>query len=358
MTLVVSVRHRLGPFSLQAEFESPAGLTALFGVSGSGKTSLLRAIAGLSRPEDARIAVDGQVMVDTEAVLWVPPHRRGIGMVFQEPRLLPHLSVRRNLGYGGWFNRHRGAALDADRVVQLLDIAPLLDRTPGALSGGEAQRVAIGRALLSRPRLLLMDEPLSAIDELRKADILPYLERLRDELRIPILYVSHALDEIVRLATTLVVLDNGKVMAAGALDTVLARVDLPVLSRRADAGVVLEAEIVEHDSRWQLTRLRSRAGDLLVPRVHLPVGARPRLWVRARDVALARERPPDTSIVNVLEAVVTGMAEGDGASMDVQLDCNGVPLRSRITRLSADRLGLRPGLTVYALVKGVALRSS
>lgn len=358
MTLSVAVQHRFGPFQLDAGFDSPEGLTALFGVSGSGKTSLLRIIGGLVQPAKGRIAVDGETIVDSDHGIWTPPHRRGVGMVFQEPRLLPHLSVRRNLQYGNWFSRHRRAIVEWDGVIGMLDIAPLLDRSPAALSGGEAQRVSLGRALLSRPRLLLLDEPLSAIDDLRKGEILPYLERLRDELRIPILYVSHALDEVVRLATTLVVIDDGKVMATGPLDQVLARVDLPILARRDDAGVVVEAEIVEHDPQWHLTRLQCRAGHLLVPRVNLPVGARPRLWVRARDVALARERPPDTSIVNILEARVTGLALGDGASMDVQLDCNGVPLRSRITRLSAERLGLQPGLKVYALVKGVALRST
>jgi molybdate transport system ATP-binding protein len=358
MTLSVDVRHRFGDFTLAAAFDSPPGLTALFGASGAGKTSLMRLIAGLARPAQGRVAVGGEVLVDTSSNVFLPPHRRGIGYVFQEARLLPHLSVRRNLEYAHWFNQRRNAPAAFDHIVELLGVGALLDRSPNVLSGGEAQRVAIGRALLTEPRLLLLDEPLASIDEPRRAEILPYLERLRDEVRIPIVYVSHALDEVLRLATTLIVLDAGKVAAAGDLSEVLGRVDLNILARRADAGVVLNAEIVEHDAQWQLTRLQCQAGTLLVPRVELPIGAKRRLWVRARDVALATERPVASSIVNVLEASVVELAGGDGASMDVQLDCNGAALLSRITRLSADRLGLRPGLKVYALVKGIALRSS
>lgn len=359
MSLSVAVRHRLGDFMLDAAFDSPGGLTALFGPSGCGKTSLVRLIAGLTRPREGRITLDQHVLVDTAQPCFVPSHRRGIGYVFQEPRLLPHLTVRQNLLYGRWFARRsaRASGLDIslDRVAELLGIAALLRRSPGTLSGGEAQRVAIGRALLARPRLLLMDEPFASIDELRKAEILPYVERLRDELRIPIVYVSHSLDEIVRLATTLVLVEQGRVAAHGPIAAVLGRVDLPMLSRRLDAGVVLDAEVLEHDERWQLTRLRFRAGTLLVPQIDLARGTPIRIWVRARDVSLAAAPPGDTSVLNVFPAQVLQLAAGDGATMDVRLDCGGALLVARITRLSAERLQLQPGKSTYALVKGVAL---
>lgn len=354
----LSVKQRLGGFALDAAFESPGGLTALFGPSGCGKTSIVRLIAGLIRPQQGRIVLDDTVLADTAARRFVPPHRRGIGYVFQEPRLLPHLSVRQNLLYGRWFAQHlrrvAGQDISFARVVDLLGIDGLLQRPPGALSGGEAQRVAIGRALLASPRLLLMDEPFASVDEARKAEILPYVERLRDELQIAIVYVSHALDEIVRLATTLVAMDRGRVAAYGPLAEVLGRVDLPNLARRLDAGVVLDAEVVQHDPHWQLTELRIRPGTLLVPRIALAPGQRLRIWVRARDVSLATQAPRDTSVLNVFPARVVQFAPGNDATMDVRLDCNGDALLARITRLSAERLRLEPGREVYALVKGVA----
>lgn len=361
MSLSVSVRQPYGSFRLDAAFESPGGLTALFGPSGCGKTSIVRFIAGLLRPQHGRLALDDSVLVDTAAGRFVSPHRRGIGYVFQEPRLLPHLSVRQNLLYGHWFARHfrrtHGQAIGFERVVELLGIGGLLGRPPGALSGGEAQRVAIGRALLASPRLLLMDEPFASIDEVRKAEILPYIERLRDELQIPIVYVSHALDEVVRLASTLVVLERGKVLAHGPLAGVLSRIDLPNLARRLDAGVVLDAEVVEHDLRWELTRLRIRAGFLLVPRLALAPGRTVRVWVRARDVSLATETPGATSMLNVLPARVLELAPGEGATMDVRLDCGGDALLARITRLSAERLQLHPGRRLQALIKGVSFQA-
>jgi len=354
MTLSLSVRHRFGSLELEAAFDSPDGLTAVFGASGAGKTSILRLIAGLVRPVQGRITLGDDVLVDTAQRRFVPAYRRGIGYVFQEPRLLPHLTVRQNLAYGGFFSRRQAPAIDFDRVVALLDIGALLPRHPGTLSGGEAQRVAIGRALLSRPRLLLMDEPLASIDELRKAEILPYVERLRDELRIPIVYVSHALDEIVRLATTLVVVNRGRIAAAGPAGSVLSRIDLPILAHRRDAGVVLDVEVDAHDEHWHLSRLRCRAGLLSVPRIAHPPGSALRIWVRARDVSLATEPPRDTSILNVLPAHIVQMAPGDGATVDILLDCGGQPLISRITRLSASQLGLAPGMPVFAMIKGVA----
>ncbi|MEL7171608.1 MAG: molybdenum ABC transporter ATP-binding protein, partial [Pseudomonadota bacterium] len=245
MSLEVSLAHRFPGFTLEAAFSAPAGVTALFGRSGSGKTTIANAVAGLLRPSEGRIALDGTVLLDTGAGCYVPPHRRRIGYVFQDARLFPHLSVRRNLLYGRWFAGGRGGD-DLPRIAALLDIEPLLERAPGALSGGERQRVALGRALLSRPRMLVMDEPLAALDEARKAEILPYLERLRDEASIPILYVSHSLAEVARLATTLVVLEAGRLAKAGPLVDLLADPEtVPALGIR-DAGSILTGRVIAH----------------------------------------------------------------------------------------------------------------
>lgn len=356
MSLEVAVRHQQGGFVLDLAFESPGGLVALFGPSGSGKTTLVRAIAGLLRPDQARISVDGHRLCDTAAGLFLPPHRRRIGYVFQEPRLLPHLSVRQNLFYGSWFApaAQRPAEAEFSRLVELLDIGPLLKRHPGGLSGGERQRVAIGRALLSGPRLLLMDEPLSQIDEARKAEILPYIERLRDEVRVPIVYVSHALDEVVRLAGRLVCVSGGRLVAAGATAEVLTRTDLPMFAQRSDAGAVIEARVLAHDDPYQLSVLRCAAGELRVPRLAAAPGEAVRLWVRAQDVMLALTEPQGISALNHLPGTVVAMDVTGGGAVLLRLDCQGLPLLARVTRLSAEQLGLRPGLPVFALVKSVS----
>ena len=268
--LSVAVTHRLGAFELAAAFHAENGVTALFGRSGSGKTTLVNIVGGLLRPQTGRVALDDTVLVDTQKRIWVPPHRRRIGVVFQEGRLLPHLSVRQNLVFGRWFAPRRERAVDVAAVVDLLGIGPLLGRRPAGLSGGEKQRVAIGRALLSKPRLLLMDEPLAALDDTRKAEILPYLERLRDEARVPIVYVSHSVAEVARLADTLVVLDAGRVTAVGPVADVLARLDIVSLAGSREAGAVLEACVLSHDVCYGLTNLSTRAGELRVPRIDLP----------------------------------------------------------------------------------------
>ena len=326
--LEVSARHRFGDFLLDAGFHSSGGLTALFGSSGAGKSSLVHVIAGLVRPQKARIVLDGRVLVDTAAGTFLPRHRRRIGYVFQEGRLFPHLTVRQNLLYGRWFAPAAERRGDLDRVVDLLGIAPLLDRRPTLLSGGEKQRVAIGRALLASPRLLLMDEPLASLDDARKGEILPYIERLRDESRIPIVYVSHALAEVVRLATTLVLMADGKVAAAGPIADIMGRLALLALADRPDAGAILETQVAAHDAAFDLTTLRSPAGDLRVPRLALAVGARLRVLIRARDVMIALDRPQGLSALNVLPATIAEIGPAGGAVVALRLDC----LRSRQRR--------------------------
>ena len=356
--LTVEVAHRRGAFALDVSFAAPGGVTALFGRSGAGKTTLVDAIGGLLRPARGRIALGTRVLLDTERGIFVPRHRRRIGTVFQEGRLFPHLSVRQNLNFGRWFapRSEEGASFDA--VVDLLGIAPLLGRRPAGLSGGEKQRVAIGRALLAKPRLLLMDEPLSALDDARKAEILPYVERLRDEAGVPIVYVSHSVAEVARLADTLVVLDAGRVTAAGPAGEILSRLDVAPLAGAREAGAVLDARVAAQDEAFGLTILDTRAGALRVPRIDLAIGAALRVQVPARDVMLSLGAPTGTSALNVLPAVVAEIRALDGAGAEIRLDCGGAALLARITRLSLSEMGLAPGSRVFALVKSVALDRS
>lgn len=291
MTLSVHLRHAFAGFDLDVEFQAPPGLTVLFGPSGSGKTTVVNAVAGLLRPGRGRIAAGDWLLMDTQAGHWLPPHRRRLGYVFQEGRLFPHLSVRQNLLYGRWF-APRDAPGDTnreslERVVDILGIGPLLTRRPGALSGGEKQRVAIGRALMAAPKLILADEPLAALDEARKAEILPYFERLRDEVAVPILYVSHSSAEVARLATTVVALRAGRVVAAGPPEAVLG--DTLAMGARAVASV-LEARIVAHHGDG-LSEVETPAGRLLLPLRTDAVGAALRLRIPAQEVILARGGP-------------------------------------------------------------------
>jgi molybdate transport system ATP-binding protein len=354
VSLDVSIAHRVGDFHLDVAFHTEGGLTALFGPSGSGKTTVVNAIAGLVRPDRARIVVDGVVLVDTARGTFVPSHRRRLGYVFQEPRLFPHLTVRQNLLYGAWFRPRdeRGASLD--QVVDVLGITTLLDRRPGRLSGGEKQRVAIGRAWLASPRLLLMDEPLSSLDAARKDEILPHIERLRDESRIPIVYVSHAVAEVARLATQVVLVEGGRVASVGTVDAVLSRTDALPVDAREDAGAIVEARVDGHDDASALTTLRCRAGTLRLPRVDLPAGVTVRVRIRARDVLIATSRPEGLSARNVMPAVVTEIGGGDAPVVDVRLDVGGDTLVSRVTRHTVLALGLKPELRVFAIIKAVA----
>ena len=353
--LEVDVGHHLGAFALDARFTSDGRVTALFERSGAGKTSLINCLAGLIRPERGRIVVDGHLLFDRRAGLFVPPHRSRIGYVFQEGRLFPHLTVRQNLLYGRWFTPRGERRAGVETVVDLLGLRDLLDRRPGRLSGGEKQRVALGRALPADPRLLLMDEPLASLDTARKEEILPYIERLRDETRVPIVYVSHSVAEVARLASTLVVLSDGHVEAAGPVGAVMSRLDLVALIGREEAGAVLETTVIGVDAASGLTTLRSAAGDLYVPRLDLRPGTAVRVRILARDVMIATRPPPDLSALNVLDGQVAEIGAGDGAVVEIRLDCAGESLVARLTRHSVSRLHLQPGRPVYAVVKAVAI---
>lgn len=356
MSLAVDVTHRLGRFALDAKFTADRGLVALFGRSGSGKTSLINIIAGLIRPTRGYVAVDGTVLDDTSRNIHVARHQRRIGYVFQEGRLFPHLTVRQNLGYGRWFNRRSTASGPGlDDIVDLLGLGTLLERRPGRLSGGEKQRVAIGRALLSRPRILLMDEPLAALDETRKLEILPFIERLRDRTGVPIVYVTHAIPEVTRLADTVVLMTEGRVGAVGPTSQIMSRLDLFPMTGRAEGGAVIEATVVQHDPKYGLTELAARGGTWHLARLDAAPGERVRLRIRSRDVMLATERPEGLSALNVFAGIVTAIKVDGGPVAEIGLDCRGDTLTARITRLSLDRLAIRVGRPVFALVKSVAL---
>lgn len=352
------LRHAWAGFTLDVDLSLPGrGVTALFGPSGSGKTTCLRLIAGLERAPASAVSVNGEAWQDDARKIFVPVHRRALGYVFQDAALFPHLSVSQNLEYGK--KRRAAAASPADdsALIDLLGIAHLLERRPSTLSGGERQRAAIARALLSAPRLLLLDEPLAALDLARKREILPYLERLRDTLKIPVLYVSHSPDEIVRLADHLVILDAGRVLAAGPLASTLARLDLPA-GLADDAGAVIEGVVRAHDSVHRLLTLDFPGGSLRVVHDSLPVGHRLRLQIKPRDVSLALHPASDTSILNLLPAVVTAVAPAEEAGhVFVGLDLGGVAISARITRYSGEQLCLQPGLQVHAQIKAVSILS-
>ena len=354
MTLSVALRHKLGAFTLDAAFESSGRLTALFGPSGSGKTSLVNIIAGLARPKEGRVAVDGKVLVDTANGIFVPKHRRRIGYVFQDARLFPHMTVRQNLAYGRWFAPRGERYAEEKAVIELLGIGELLDRRPGKLSGGEKQRVAIGRALIASPRLILMDEPLASLDEQRKAEIMPYIERLRDETKVPIVYVSHSVPEVARLATDVVLLAGGKVAASGPAGEILQRLDLLPEDEAGEGGALLDMTVDRHDERFGMTLLHSAAGEIRVPRIEAAVGARVRLRIRARDVMVATQAPRGLSALNVLAGRIAGMHSHGGPLVDVRIDCNGEAVLARLTRQSTETLGLALGQEVFAVVKTVS----
>jgi molybdate transport system ATP-binding protein len=353
MSLNVDIRRRLGAFSLDATFETSGRLTALFGPSGSGKTSLVNLIGGLLRPDEGRIVADGRVLADTAARIFVPRHKRRIGYVFQDARLFPHMTVRQNLRYGRFFTPASARYGDVDGVVEMLGLGHLLDRRPGLMSGGEKQRVAIGRALLASPRLILMDEPLASLDDRRKAEIMPYIERLRDETKIPLVYVSHSVSEVARLATDIVVLDEGRVAAAGPTSEILQRLDLLPEEERGEGGAVLEMRVTGRNEAFGMSSLASRAGEIHVAGLDVEAGATIRVRIRARDVIVATERPRGLSALNILAGNIAGVSSGNGHFADVLIDCNGEIITARITRQSAEMLGLAAGLDVFAVIKSV-----
>ncbi|BAO45608.1 molybdenum ABC transporter ATP-binding protein [Thiolapillus brandeum] len=342
-----------GAFSLDVEFELPGrGVTALFGPSGCGKTTLLRAMAGLEPEARGYLKVGDVVWQDGHYCL--PTHRRSLGYVFQEPSLFDHLNVRRNIAYGQRRMAREATGSSMDRVVDLLGLESLLERKPQQLSGGEQQRVAIARALAVNPDLLLLDEPLAALDEARKAEILPWLESLHRELSIPVLYVSHARDEVARLADHLLLLEAGQLSAAGPVNELFARLDLP-LAHRPDTETIIQTRVAGHDPDYELSWLDFSGGRFILAGNQLPAGSPARLQVKANDVSITLDRQQGTSILNIFPAVVDEMAADGRARVMVRLKLRDQPLLCRITRKSAAELNLMPGKAVFAQIKSVAL---
>ncbi|GAB5467993.1 MAG: molybdenum ABC transporter ATP-binding protein [Rhodospirillales bacterium] len=354
--LEVTARAVFDAFDLDVALDlNLEGITALFGPSGGGKSTLLRIVAGLERRARGRVAFDGALWADSEARLQLPAHRRPVGFLFQDARLFGHLDVAGNLRFADKRSRAQHPAITPEGVIEALDLAPLLQRRVGGLSGGERQRVALGRTLLARPRLLLLDEPLSALDVGRKAEILPYLEAAPRRFGIPALYVSHAVEEVAQIADRVIVLSHGRVQAIGPVTEVLERLDLQAVTGRFEAGSLLEVDVVAHDPDLQLTSLRLSGQDLVMPMLKsLLTGDRIRLRVRARDVALATVEPRGLSIRNVLAGrVETIQSEPDTAFAEVLVAIGSARLRARITRASVIDLDLRVGAPVYALIKSV-----
>ena len=353
--ITASFRRAFTGFSLDVSLAVPGrGVTAIFGPSGSGKTSLLRCIAGLERTGSGYLSVNGEVWQDDAAGVFLPVHRRPLGYVFQEASLFAHLDVRRNLDFGLRRVPAAQRRVSLAQAIELLGLQALMQRMPGTLSGGERQRVAIARALATSPRLLLMDEPLASLDIARKAEILPYLERLHDELDMPVLYVSHAPDEVARLAGHLVLLDAGRVTASGPTRELMTRLDLPLAHGDA-AAAVIDAVISAVEPEWHMSHAEFPGGRISLLNPSLQVGQRVRVRIQARDVSLTLERQEGTSVQNIFAVTVTGLSADSPGQVMVGLDAGGSALLARLTQKSAESLQLQPGSRVYAQVKGVAV---
>ncbi len=355
--LRLQLSKRLGNFRLSADVDLPLhGVTAVFGASGAGQSTRIALIAGRHRPDDGCIVVGGETFFDASRGVDLPVERRGLGYVFQDARLFPHLTVDGNLSFGQRRSRSRPVVVDREAVIELLGLAAFLSRRPHTLSGGERQRVAIGRALLSQPHLLLMDEPLSSLDQARKDEVLPYVERLRDVTRIPILYVSHSVDEVLRLATALIVLERGEVLASGPVSEVVGSPDVAARVGLGDVGSLVVGRVLSHDDRYALTRLDCEGFELVVPRVELPIGTLVRARIPARDVAIAVVRPHEISVNNQLAGAVESVRALGGPYANVAVRLTpATRITARITRESVERLGLVSGRAVWCLVKSVAL---
>lgn len=349
-------RISFADFSLDVSHRTQLdGITALFGPSGCGKSTLLRIISGLERNARGRIRLGNETWQDDARGIFVPPHRRGVGYVFQDARLFPHLTVAGNLRYAEKRSRSADGKISFPDVVEALDLTPLMNRHPSALSGGERQRVAIGRTLLTRPRLLLMDEPLAALDVRRKGEILPYIERLPNAFDVPVFYVTHAIEEVARLARRMLALAGGRKVAEGPIADVLERLDLQPVTGRFEAGVLLTARVTGHDRQFHLTHIDHHGTDIVMPMAELDIGDEVRLRIRARDVVLATQRPEGISVRNILPGTVTEVAEeADTAFAEILVDIGGANVRARVTRSAVAELSLTFGKQVFVLIKSIS----
>jgi molybdate transport system ATP-binding protein len=355
-TLDIDTRIAFGDFDLKLSHRMPLdGITALFGPSGCGKSTLLRIIAGLERGAEGRIQFGDDIWQDTAHDIFVPPHRRCVGYVFQDTRLFPHLTVEGNLRYADKRSTIRSGEIQLEGVLAALDLVPLLSRRPHSLSGGERQRVAIGRTLLTRPRLMLMDEPLAALDLKRKAEILHYIERLPEAFHVPVIYVTHSIDEVTRLAGNMLALASGRMVTYGPVANSLERLDLQAVTGRFEAGVVLTARVSKHDQQFRLTHLDHHGQEIVMPMAKLAIGDEVRLRIRARDVALATKRPEGISVRNILFGTITEVVEEpETAFAETLVDVGGAKIRARVTRSAVAELALSPGKPIFALIKSIA----
>jgi molybdate transport system ATP-binding protein len=356
--LLLSVVKRWKGFKLRAQLDAPTpGVVALFGRSGCGKTTLVNIISGLLQPDEGRVELDGVVLTDTREHVRVPVERRRIGYVFQEARLFPHLGVLANLRYGLRRAPKANRSIGLDEVLALLGLEHLLERRPYQLSGGERQRVALGRALLSQPRLLLLDEPLAALDAARREEVLPYLETLRDKLSIPMVFVSHHLDEVLRLATHVALMEAGEIVASGTLSDISVRPELRAIVGPEAVGAVLDGVVTAVDNAHGMADVRIGRGTLHISVPDARLGARMRIQLLARDIILATERPHGLSVRNALEGVITELSEDLGQAVLVKVDIGaGAAILSRVTRHATEALGLRVGMTIWVLIKAVSAR--
>ena len=357
--LKVDIQNSFGGFQLNARFTADAGVTALFGRSGAGKSTILSAIAGLIKPDQGRIELDGACLFDRGLNIDLAAHKRGLAMVFQNDHLFPHMDVKSNLLYGQWAGG-RKAAIDFDHVVHILGLDPLLDRKPGKLSGGEKQRVSIGRAVLSDPKLLLLDEPLASLDVERRRRLVSFFQTIRSEFKIPMIFVSHDPDDVIELSDHMVLIEQGQIIQQGSVPEVFASQTMQNILGEQGEGVVIDGEIESFDPSYQLAnvRLKSDADEsshLLLHVKQADIGRSLRMFIRARDVAIALTRPVGMSLQNCLPVSIFAIEQVSAAHMNITCDCDGQVLRARITRKSCDELGLELGAKVFALIKSVAL---
>lgn len=356
MTIQARFRLDYGDFKLDVDLKLPGtGITVLFGHSGSGKTTLLRCIAGLQCATHGHLEINGAIWQDSERGLFLPTYKRPLGYVFQEANLFPHLTVRDNLRYGLKRIKQNSGTVKLEQAIDLLGIGHLMERMPERLSGGERQRVAIARALALNPEILLMDEPLASLDFKRKQEILPFLSRPHQQLDIPVLYVTHSQQEVAQLADYLVIMADGREIASGLPADTLTRLDMPLAQDKNQAATVWQATVAEHEANYHLTRVAFAGGSLSLPTVDAVVGTSIRVQIYARDVSIALEAPNASSILNVLPATVTGIADDHGGQSVVRLQVGAQPLLAHITRKSALLLGLQVGMAVYVQIKGTSI---
>ena len=353
--LSVNITKAFGSFRLETQFEVEEGsITAIFGKSGAGKTSTINAIAGLTRPDVGVIQIGNTTLFDQNLRINLPIYKRQIGYVFQDDRLFPHMTVRNNLIYGTPKNRDVANSLNLTDITGLLELAPLLERMPRTLSGGEKQRVAIGRALLSNPKLLLMDEPLASIDVQHRFEILPFIQRVREKIGITIIYVTHALEEVIFIADQIILLSEGQVTAQGTVEEIMSRLDLHPMTSRFDAGAVISATYSGYDREFDLGELSFDGGTLRIAGLNAEIGIHLRAHIRARDVSLMLDKPKDTSVLNVFKGELIEIRHEEGPQLDLLINI-GTPLIARITRKSLNDLNLDIGSKVYAMIKAVAI---